>query len=77
MGVTERLSLGSGKEVMPYLKEGSETTLSLNLALTEFGNMGHIVPGHNYLLELVRNNYNCHYMTFMTAVHTCMMYTSY
>lgn len=53
VGVTDRLSFGSGKEVMPYLKEGSETTLSWNLALTEAGNMGHIVPGHNYLLELV------------------------
>ena len=39
--------------MMPYLKEGSERTLSYNLALTESGNMGHIVPGHNYLLELV------------------------
>lgn len=51
--MTDRLSFGSGKEVMPYLKEGSERTLSYNLALTESGNMGHIVPGHNYLLELV------------------------
>ena len=39
--------------MMPYLKAGDETTLSWNLALTEAGNMGHIVPGHNYLLELV------------------------
>ena len=51
--MTDRLSFGSGKEVMPYLMEGSETTLSRTLALTEAGNMGHIVPGHNYLLELV------------------------
>ena len=54
MGVLDRLSLGSGKEVMPYLKDGSERTLSYNLALAEDGNMGHIVPGHNYLLDLVR-----------------------
>ena len=54
VGVTDRLSFGSGKEVMPYLKEGSERTLSFNLGLAEDGNMGHIVPGHNYLLELVR-----------------------
>lgn len=51
--MTDRLSLGSGKEVMPYLKDGDERTLSFNLALAEGGNMGHIVPGHNYLLELV------------------------
>ena len=51
--MTDRLSFGSGKEVMPYLKEGSETTLSVNLALTEAGNMGHIVPGHVYILKLV------------------------
>lgn len=53
VGVPDRLSLGSGKEIMPYLKEGSERTLSWNLALAEDGNMGHMVPGHNYLLELV------------------------
>ena len=53
VGVTDRLSFGSGKEVMPYLMEGSETTLSWDLALTEAGNMGHIVPGHKYLLDLV------------------------
>lgn len=53
VGVCDRLSLGSGKEVLPYLKEGSERTLSYNLALAEDGNMGHIVPGHNYLLEPV------------------------
>ena len=53
VGVTDRLSFGSGKEVMPYLQEGSETTLSWTLELTEAGNMGHIVPGHNYILELV------------------------
>ena len=51
--MTDRLSFGSGKEVMPYLKDGEERTLSFNLALAEDGNMGHIVPGHNYLLELV------------------------
>ncbi len=52
MGVTDRLSFGSGKEVMPYLKEGSETMLSVDLALTEAGNMGHIVPGHFYMLKM-------------------------
>ena len=43
--------------MMPYLKEGDETTLSWNLGLTEAGNMGHIVPGHHYLLELVGTLY--------------------
>ena len=38
---------------MPYLLEGSEITQSWTLGLTEAGNMGHIVPGHNYILELV------------------------
>ncbi len=38
---------------MPYLKEGAEMDLSLGLGLTEAGNMGHIVPGHHYILELV------------------------
>ena len=38
---------------MPYLKDGDERTLSFNLGLAEEGNMGHIVPGHNYILELV------------------------
>jgi hypothetical protein len=53
VGVTDRLSFGSGKEVMPYLLEGDEITQSWTLGLTEAGNMGHIVPGHNYILELV------------------------
>ena len=56
VGVTERLSLGSGKEVMPYLKEGSERMLSLGLALAEDGNMGHIVPNHKYILDLVSSS---------------------
>ena len=30
---------------MPYLLD-SELDFSWDLALTEFGNMGHIVPGH-------------------------------
>lgn len=54
VGVTDRLSFGSGKEVMPYLLEGDEITQSWTLGLTEAGNMGHIVPGHNYILELVK-----------------------
>lgn len=53
MGVNDRLSFGSGKEVMPYLKENGERRLSYSLGLAEDGNMGHIVPGHNYILELV------------------------
>lgn len=52
--MTDRLSFGSGKEVMPYLKEGAETDLSYSLNLTEAGNMGHIVPGHHIILETVR-----------------------
>ena len=52
MGVNERLSSGSGKEIMPYLKENGERSLSYALGLAEDGNMGHIVPGHNYILEL-------------------------
>ncbi len=52
--MTDRLSFGSGKEVMPYLKEEKgEQSLSYALGLTEAGNMGHIVPGHNYILDLV------------------------
>ena len=55
--MTERLSFGSGKEVMPYLKtEKGEQSLSIGLGLTEAGNMGHIVPGHNYILDLVRSS---------------------
>ena len=38
---------------MPYIKEGAERTLSYDLALTEAGNMGHIVPGHHYILQNV------------------------
>ena len=53
VGVTARLSFGSGKEVMPYLKENGERSLSYSLGLAEDGNMGHIVPGHNYILDLV------------------------
>ena len=54
MGVNDRLSFGSGKEVMPYLKEeNEERRLSYSLGLAEDGNMGHIVPGHNFILELV------------------------
>ena len=52
MGVNERLSFGSGKEIMPYLKDGGERSLSYALGLAEDGNMGHIVPGHNHVLEL-------------------------
>ena len=55
VGVTETLSLGSGKEVMPYLREDNgERDLSFGLGLAEDGNMGHIVPGHQYLLDLVK-----------------------
>ena len=45
---------------MPYLQEGTETSLSTEkarsyeLLLSEAGNMGHIVPGHKYILEQVR-----------------------
>ena len=53
VGVTDRLSFGSGNEVMPYLIEGSEASLSWNLGLTEAGNMGHIVLGYKDLLDLV------------------------
>ena len=54
VGVTERLSFGSGKEVMPYLKE-EEMSLSWSLGLTEAGNMGHIVPDHEVVLTKVFN----------------------
>ena len=37
---------------MPYLLE-SELGLSYDLRLTEFGNMGHIVPNHGVVLEKV------------------------
>lgn len=52
VGVTERLSFGSGKEVMPYLKK-EEMSLSWSLGLTEAGNMGHIVPDHEIMLTKV------------------------
>ena len=38
---------------MPYLLE-SELGLSYDLRLTEFGNMGHIVPNHGVVLDKVR-----------------------
>ncbi len=41
---------------MPYLKE-DEMGLSWDLGLTEAGNMGHIVPGHKYILDLVSTSY--------------------
>ena len=37
---------------MPYIKD-NERELSWDLGLTEAGNMGHIVPGHKYILDLV------------------------
>ena len=37
---------------MPYLLE-SELGLSYDLRLTEFGNMGHIVPNHGVVLDKV------------------------
>ena len=61
VGVTERLSFGSGKEVMPYLKE-EEMSLSWSLGLTEAGNMGHIVPDHEIMLTKVFE---------ITASYTC------
>ena len=57
VGVTARLSLGSGKEVMPYLRE-DELSLSWSLGLTEAGNMGHIVPDHEIMLYKVYTQ--CH-----------------
>ena len=47
---------------MPYLKE-DEMNLSWSLGLTEAGNMGHIVPGHEIMLTKVQNifyNVTCH-----------------
>ena len=52
VGVTDRLSFGSGKEVMPYINP-DEVNYAWDLGLTEFGNMGHIVPGHKTILDLV------------------------
>ena len=50
--MTDRLSFGSGKEVLPYLLE-SELALSYDLRLTEASNMGHVTPNHEVLLEKV------------------------
>lgn len=52
VGVLERLSLASGKEVMPYLLE-KEKNFAWDLGLDEGGNMGHIVPGHKIILKKV------------------------
>ena len=57
MGVLERLSLASGKEVMPYLLE-EEKNFAWDLGLAEGGNMGHIVPGHQMILKKVRELLN-------------------
>ena len=52
VGATDRLSFGSGKEVMPYIN-ADEVNYAWDLGLTEFGNMGHIVPGHKPILDMV------------------------
>ena len=57
MGVLERLSLASGKEVMPYLLE-KEKNFAWDLGLAEGGNMGHIVPEHEMIVKKVRELLN-------------------
>lgn len=50
VGVMPELSLGRGKEVMPYLSD-EERLAGFLLSLDETSSMGHVVPNHRKLLE--------------------------
>ncbi|MEL7193015.1 MAG: Dyp-type peroxidase [Bacteroidota bacterium] len=50
-GIMSELSLGRGKEVMPYLRE-DEKAYALSLVLDESSAMGHIVPDHKKMLRM-------------------------
>ena len=50
-GVMPELSLGRGKEVMPYLRDDEKMT-SFALMLDESSAMGHIVPDHQKMLSM-------------------------
>lgn len=50
-GIMPELSLGRGKEVMPYLRD-DEKNFAFSLMLDESSAMGHIVPNHKKMLAL-------------------------
>jgi len=50
-GIMPELSLGRGKEVMPYLRE-DEKDFAFSLMLDESSAMGHIVPDHKKMLKM-------------------------
>ncbi|HEX8221673.1 MAG TPA: Dyp-type peroxidase [Chloroflexia bacterium] len=49
VGVMPELSLGTGKEVMPYLREEEQIPAFL-MSLDESSSMGHVVPNHKVVL---------------------------
>jgi Dyp-type peroxidase family len=49
-GIMPELSLGRGKEVMPYLREDEQMQAFL-IGISEAGAMGHIVPNHQVMLD--------------------------
>nr|MDQ5864816.1 Dyp-type peroxidase [Chloroflexota bacterium] len=49
VGVMPELSLGTGKEVMPYLREDEQIPAFL-MSLDESSSMGHVVPNHKVVL---------------------------
>lgn len=51
VGVMPELSLGRGKEVMPYLND-EERLAGFLVMLDETSSMGHVVPNHRKVLEL-------------------------
>jgi Dyp-type peroxidase family len=50
VGIMPELSLGTGKEVMPYLREDEQIPAFL-IALDESSSMGHVVPNHKLVLQ--------------------------
>lgn len=50
-GIMPELSLGRGKEVMPYLRK-DEQQYAFSLMLDESSAMGHIVPDHKKMLKM-------------------------
>ncbi|MGH1434932.1 MAG: Dyp-type peroxidase [Lewinella sp.] len=50
-GIMPELSLGRGKEVMPYLRD-DEKQFAFSLMLDESSAMGHIVPDHKKMLKM-------------------------
>jgi Dyp-type peroxidase family len=56
VGVMPLLSLGLGKEVMPYLREDEELPAFM-MGLNEFSAMGHVVPDHSIILKKGLGNF--------------------